>query len=75
MPLVVRAAQLGAGLYLGRYAGRAARRAAMHHLGSGAAMSEPGYHDALRVLCQDAGAELHRVLAEACESARSRSSR
>ena len=31
-------------------------------------MSEPGYHDALRVLCQDAGAELHRVLAEACES-------
>jgi hypothetical protein len=23
-------------------------------------MSEPGYHDALRLLCQDAGADLHR---------------
>ena len=30
-------------------------------------MSEPGYHDALRLLCQDAGADLHRVLAAACE--------
>jgi hypothetical protein len=30
-------------------------------------MSEPGYHDALGVLCQDAGADLHRVLAAACE--------
>src|SRR5690349_20768670 len=30
-------------------------------------MSEPGYHDALRLLCQDAGADLHRVLAVACE--------
>jgi hypothetical protein len=30
-------------------------------------MSEPGYHDALRILCQDAGAGLHRVLAAACE--------
>src|SRR5258705_5903121 len=39
----------------------------MCHLGSGAAMSEPGYHDALRLLCQDAGADLHRVLAAACE--------
>ena len=29
-------------------------------------MSEPGYQDALRVLCQDAGADLHRVLAAAC---------
>jgi serine phosphatase RsbU (regulator of sigma subunit) len=39
----------------------------MCHLGSEAAMSEPGYHDALRLLCQDAGADLHRVLAAACE--------
>src|SRR5258708_36797315 len=39
----------------------------MCHLGSGAAMSEPGYHDALRLLCRDAGADLHRVLAAACE--------
>src|SRR6201994_1920720 len=39
----------------------------MCHLGSGAAMSEPGYHEALRLLCQDAGADLHRVLAAACE--------
>ena len=30
-------------------------------------MSEPGYHEALRLLCQDAGADLHRVLATACE--------
>jgi Stage II sporulation protein E (SpoIIE) len=30
-------------------------------------MSEPGYHEALRLLCQDAGADLHRVLAAACE--------
>jgi hypothetical protein len=30
-------------------------------------MSEPGYHDALHLLCQDAGADLHRVLAVACE--------
>lgn len=30
-------------------------------------MSEPGYHDALRVLCHDAGVDLHRVLAAACE--------
>ena len=30
-------------------------------------MSEPGYHDALRILCQDAAADLHRVLAAACE--------
>jgi hypothetical protein len=30
-------------------------------------MSEAGYHDALGVLCQDAGADLHRVLAAACE--------
>ena len=30
-------------------------------------MSEPGYHDALRVLCHEAGADLHRVLAAACE--------
>ncbi len=30
-------------------------------------MSEPGYHDALRLLCQDAGADLHDVLAAACE--------
>lgn len=29
-------------------------------------MSEPGYHDALRILCQDAAADLHRVLAAAC---------
>ena len=29
-------------------------------------MSEPGYHEALRLLCQDAGADLHRVLAVAC---------
>src|ERR1700750_891949 len=39
----------------------------MCHLRSGAAMSEPGYHEALRLLCQDAGADLHRVLAAACE--------
>jgi hypothetical protein len=31
-------------------------------------MSEPGYHDALRVLCHDAGGDLHRALAAACES-------
>jgi hypothetical protein len=30
-------------------------------------MSKPGYHDAFRVLCQDAGGDLHRVLAAACE--------
>ncbi len=30
-------------------------------------MSEPGYHDALGVLCRDAGADLHRVLAVAYE--------
>jgi hypothetical protein len=30
-------------------------------------MSEPGYHDALRALRQDAGGDLHRVLAAACE--------
>ena len=30
-------------------------------------MSEPGYHDALRVLCDDAGVDLHRVLTAACE--------
>ena len=30
-------------------------------------MSKPGYHEALRVLCQDAGGDLHRVLAAACE--------
>ncbi len=30
-------------------------------------MNEPGYHDALRVLCRDAGGDLHRVLAAACE--------
>ena len=30
-------------------------------------MNEPGYHDALRVLCHDAGGDLHRVLAAACE--------
>jgi hypothetical protein len=30
-------------------------------------MSEPGYHDALRILCHEAGADLHRVLAAACE--------
>jgi hypothetical protein len=30
-------------------------------------MSEPGYHDALRVLCDDAGVDLHRVLMAACE--------
>jgi hypothetical protein len=29
-------------------------------------MGEPGYHDALQVLCQDAGGDLHRVLAVAC---------
>jgi hypothetical protein len=29
-------------------------------------MSEPGYHDALRVLCDDAGVDLHRVLTAAC---------
>jgi hypothetical protein len=29
-------------------------------------MSEPGYHDALRVLCDDAGVDLHRVLMAAC---------
>jgi hypothetical protein len=32
-------------------------------------MSEPGYRDALRLLCQDAGADLHDVLAAACEPA------
>ena len=31
-------------------------------------MSEPGYHDALRILCHDAGGDLHRALAAACES-------
>jgi Stage II sporulation protein E (SpoIIE) len=31
-------------------------------------MSEPGYHDALRVLCHDAGGDPHRVLAAACVS-------
>ena len=30
-------------------------------------MSEPGYHDALRVLCHDAGGDVRRVLAAACE--------
>ena len=30
-------------------------------------MSESGYHDALRVLCDDAGVDLHRVLTAACE--------
>jgi hypothetical protein len=30
-------------------------------------MNEPGYHDALRVLCDDAGGDPHRVLAAACE--------
>ena len=30
-------------------------------------MSEPGYHDALRVLCDHAGVDLHRVLTAACE--------
>jgi hypothetical protein len=30
-------------------------------------MGVPGYPDALRVLCQDAGADLHRVLTAACE--------
>jgi hypothetical protein len=44
-----------------------AARAATCYLGSGAAMSEPGYHEALRLLCQDAGVDLHRVLATACE--------
>src|SRR6476646_11448307 len=39
----------------------------MGHLGSEAAMSEPGYHDAVRLVWQDAGADLHRVLAVACE--------
>src|SRR5690349_19531841 len=40
----------------------------MHSLGSGAAMSEPGYHGALRILCDDASGGLHRALAAACES-------
>ena len=40
----------------------------MHSLGSGAAMSEPGYHDALRILCHDASGDLHHALAAACES-------
>ena len=31
-------------------------------------MSEPGYQDALRILCDDAGGGLHRALAAACES-------
>jgi len=30
-------------------------------------MSEPGYHDALRVLRDDAGVDLHRVLTAACK--------
>jgi hypothetical protein len=30
-------------------------------------MSKPGYPDALRVLCHDAGGNLHQVLAVACE--------
>ena len=30
-------------------------------------MSKPGYHDALRVLGDDAGVDLHRVLTAACE--------
>ncbi len=30
-------------------------------------MSEPGYHDALGVLCRDAGGDPHRVLTAACE--------
>jgi Stage II sporulation protein E (SpoIIE) len=30
-------------------------------------MGEPGYHDALGVLCHDVGGDLHRVLAAACE--------
>jgi len=30
-------------------------------------MSEPGYHDALRVLCDDAGVDLHRVLTAVCK--------
>ena len=29
-------------------------------------MGAPGYPEALRVVCQDAGADLHRVLAAAC---------
>src|SRR5512133_2067343 len=39
----------------------------MCRLGSGGAMNEPGYDGALRVLCRDAGADLRRVLAAACE--------
>jgi phosphoserine phosphatase RsbU/P len=31
-------------------------------------MPVPGYPEALRVLCQDAGGDVHRVLAAACES-------
>jgi hypothetical protein len=31
-------------------------------------MSEPGYHGALRILCDDASGDLHRALAAACES-------
>ena len=30
-------------------------------------MNEPGYDDAFRVLCDDAGVDLHRVLTAACE--------
>ena len=30
-------------------------------------MGMPGYPEALRILCQDAGGDLHRVLAAACE--------
>jgi hypothetical protein len=31
-------------------------------------MSEPGYHDALRILCHDVDGGLHRALVAACES-------
>src|SRR5690348_5379432 len=41
----------------------------MHSLGSGAAMSEPGYHDALRILCHDVAGGLHHALVAACKSA------
>ena len=41
--------------------------AAICRLGWNRAMSEPGYDDALRVLCDDAGVDLHRVLTAACE--------
>src|SRR5436189_153511 len=47
----------------------------MCHLGSGAAVSESGYRDALCLLCQDAGADLQRVLAGACEPVLARAAR